>query len=321
LPKTYGFDEYCLWQHTRRPPRYANPGLEVNGKELDYKHGEYGPDVVSDYALDFIGKNKDKPFFLYYPMMLTHSPYQATPESADWDPKRMSEKGGASPEHFADMVNHMDMLVGKVVTRLEELGLRDNTLLLFLGDNGTGQGTKSMMGDQVVMGGKGTLGHRGTHVPLIVNWPGKVASGKVSNDLVDSVDVLPTICEAAGATLPEGLKVDGRTFWPQLRGEAGQPRDSRYCWYGPYDVLVGEFAADQNYKLHADGRFFDLRKDPEEQKSLKVAALDGDAAMAAKKLQGTLDHFKGARPKGMEKPLFVGGKGKGKGKGKKKVEE
>lgn len=311
LPKKFGFDEHCLWQHTRRPPRYANPGLEVNGKEQDYENGEYGPDVVSDYALDFIGRNKEKPFFLYYPMMLVHAPYQATPESADWDPKRKNEKGGASPEHFADMVNHMDMLVGILIARLEAEGVRDNTLVLFLGDNGTGQGTKSMMGDKVVMGGKGTLGHRGTHVPLIVNWPGKVVAGKVSNDLVDSVDLLPTLCEAAGAALPDGLKIDGRSFWSQLKGEKGQPRDWRYCWYGPYDTLVGEFAADQNYKLNANGQFFDLRKDDEEKTPLQVAALEGDAAAAAKKLQGALDQFKNARPKGMEKPLAKkGDKGK-----------
>ncbi|MBY0325475.1 MAG: sulfatase-like hydrolase/transferase, partial [Gemmataceae bacterium] len=75
LPKKFGFDEYCLWQHTRRPPRYANPGLEINGVEKNYSNGEYGPDLVNDYAIDFIKRSKASPFFLYYPMMLTHSPY------------------------------------------------------------------------------------------------------------------------------------------------------------------------------------------------------------------------------------------------------
>jgi len=317
LPRKFGFDEFCLWQHTRRPPRYANPGLEINGREQDYENGEYGPDVVSDYALDFIGKHKDQPFFLYYPMMLVHSPYQATPESPDWDPKRKSEKGGASPEHFADMVAHMDTLVGKVLSRLDELGLRDKTLVIFLGDNGTGRGTKSMMGDKVVMGGKGSLIHTGTHVPLIVNWPGKIAPGKVSTDLVDSVDLLPTLCEAAGAPLPEGLKIDGRSIWPQLRGEKGQPRDWRYCWYGPYEELVGEFAADQHYKLYRDGRLFDLKSDLEETTPLAEAALAGDAGAARKKLQGALDQFTAARPPGMEKKP-AGPQG---GKGRKKREE
>ena len=82
LPKKFGFDEHCLWQHTRRPPRYANPGLEINGVKKDYTKGEYGPDIVSDYALDFIQRKRDAPFFLYYPMMLTHAPYDATPDSA-----------------------------------------------------------------------------------------------------------------------------------------------------------------------------------------------------------------------------------------------
>ena len=90
-PQKFGFDESCLWQHTRRPPRYANPGLEYNGEERDFKNGEYGPDLVNDFALDFIDKHKSKPFFLYYPMLLTHAPYQPTPDSPDWDPKAMGE--------------------------------------------------------------------------------------------------------------------------------------------------------------------------------------------------------------------------------------
>src|SRR5206468_779457 len=75
LPRKFGFDEACLWQHTRRPGRYKDPGLEINGKEKDYTKGEYGPDLVNDYALDFITRNKSRPFCLYYPMMLTHAPF------------------------------------------------------------------------------------------------------------------------------------------------------------------------------------------------------------------------------------------------------
>src|SRR5207249_88187 len=101
LPATFGFDEYCLWQHTRRPPRYANPGLEINGKEMDYKNGAYGPDLVNDYALDYLKRKKDRPFLLYYAMMLTHDPYQPTPDSPDWDPKAMGESKSAK-KYFAD---------------------------------------------------------------------------------------------------------------------------------------------------------------------------------------------------------------------------
>src|SRR6476646_5283671 len=103
-PQHFGFDESYLWQHTRRPPRYANPGLEHNGKELNFTNGEYGPDLVNDFAIDFVKRNKDKPFFLYYPMTLTHDPFQPTPDSPDWDPKAMGEMVNRDPKHFADMV-------------------------------------------------------------------------------------------------------------------------------------------------------------------------------------------------------------------------
>ena len=314
LPKKFGFDEHCLWQHTRRPPRYANAGLEINGVEKDGTNGEYGPDMVNDYALDFIGRKKDAPFFLYYPMMLTHDPYQATPDSADWDPKLTGEKAGRSEKHFADMVTYMDKLIGRLVAKLDELGLRENTLLLFLGDNGTGRGTQSMMGDKTVIGGKGLLNHRGTHVPLIVNQPGVVPAGRVCPDLVDSTDFLPTLCEATSAPLPEGLKLDGRSFWPQLKGEKGTPREWRYCWYAPRDTFEGEFAANHDFKLYRDGRFFDLRTDLEETKPLKPDTLEGAAAAAAKLLQGALDQFKEARPASLPKTSATGGKGKKKRK-------
>jgi len=87
-------DEDCLWQLTRRPERYANPGLEINGKTADYTAGEYGPALVSDYACDFIQRHRDKPFLLYYPMILTHAPYVPTPDSSDWGSKGTGGKGG-----------------------------------------------------------------------------------------------------------------------------------------------------------------------------------------------------------------------------------
>jgi arylsulfatase A len=75
LPRQLGFEEYCLWQHTRRPPRYTNPGLEYQGLEKDFTSGEYGPDLVEEFVEQFIARHAKEPFFLYYPMMLTHGPY------------------------------------------------------------------------------------------------------------------------------------------------------------------------------------------------------------------------------------------------------
>lgn len=305
LPKKFGFDAYCLWQHTRRPPRYANPGLEINGVEKDYTAGEYGPDLVSDFALDFISRRKDGPFFLYYPLMLTHAPYQPTPDSTDWDPKAQGEGVNQRPAHFADMVAYMDKLVGKLVAQLEALGLRDNTLILFLGDNGTGKGTRSMMGDREVSGGKGSTTVAGMHVPLIASWPGQVAAGKTCADLVDTTDFLPTLLEAAGVPVPSDLRLDGRSFLPQLRGRQGQAREWIYAWYSPRqgaDLTVREFAFDQRFKLYRGGPFYDLEKDPAEKQPLAVASLTGVAAVAARRLQGALDQFKDARPAELDRP-------------------
>lgn len=299
LPRTFGFDEYCLWQHTRRPPRYANPGLEINGVQKDYSKGEYGPDLVNDYALDFIARHKSKPFFLYYPMMLTHAPYQPTPDSSDWDPKAQGESVNHSPAHFGDMVTYMDKLIGKLVAKLDEQGLRDNTLLLFVGDNGTDAGTRSMMGDRVVIGKKGSTVNAGMHVPLIANWPGRIAKGTVCGDLVDTTDFLPTICEAAAVKTTDAEQLDGRSFFPQLCGEDGQPRPWIYAWYSPRQggsTKVQEFAFDQRFKLYRTGKFVDLRQDPEEKNPLKVSNLTGDAAKAAQSLQAALEQFQNARP-------------------------
>jgi len=304
LPKKLGFDEYCLWQHTRRPPRYANPGLEINGIEKNYTDGEYGPDLVNDYALDFITRKKDGPFFLYYPMMLTHAPYQPTPDSRDWDPKAQGEQVNMKPEHFGDMVAYMDKLIGKLAARLDSLGIRDNTLLVLVGDNGTGRGTRSMMGDRLVIGGKGTTTDAGMHVPLIVSWPGKITAGGVCSDLVDSTDFVPTILDAAGVVTPSGLKLDGRTFLPQILGAEGQPRDWIYSWYSPRqsaDMTVREFAFSHRYKLYRSGEFFDLSKDADEKQPLTVSSLDGEAAVAAKLLQRALDQFKDARPSDLDR--------------------
>jgi arylsulfatase A len=321
LPKKYGFDEHCLWQHTRRPPRYANAGLEINGVEKDFSRGEYGPDLVNDYAIDFIARHKSSPFFLYYPMMLTHGPYQPTPDSPDWDPKAIGENVNKHEKHFGEMVTYMDKLIGKLVARLDELKLREKTLLLFVGDNGTGAGTRSMMGDKVVIGGKGSTTAAGMHVPLIASWPGTIDNGKVRSDLVDSSDFVPPICAAAGITLPADSKIDGRSFLPQLRGETGTPRSWIYSWYSPRGEQLREFAFNHHYKLYRSGEFFDLASDPAEKNPLAVASLAGPAAKNAKDLQAALDQYKNARPEELPKPDRAEGakqakekKGKRKGK-------
>ena len=223
------------------------------------------------------------------------------------------------------MVNRMDQMVGKVIAKLDELHLRENTLVLFLGDNGTGSGTPTMFQGREVIGGKGSTHLWGTHVPGIANWPGRVVSGKVCNDLIDASDFLPTICEAAEIKAPGDI--DGRSFFPQLMGGKGEPRPWLYSWYNPSGgaSAKAEFAHDAGFKLYSDGRFFDVVKDDREKSPLADDALDATAKEAKAKLQAALDQFKGARPEAfVAQSQPFGGEGKGpakkgkkKGKGKK----
>ena len=302
-PAHFGFDEYCLWQLNRRPGRYKNPGLEINGKQFDYSKNEYGPDIVSHYALDFIARKKDQPFFLYYPMMLTHAPYDATPDSPDYLESKSVRGRNRTQGHFPDMVAYTDKLIGQLVATLESLQLRDNTVLLVLGDNGTGRGTPSKFKGRDVLGGKGTSTAWGTHVPCIGHWPGRFASGRVCPDLIDATDFLPTICEAAGVAVPAELKIDGRSFLPQLRGEKGNPRNALYAWYNPAGGPKAkyEFAHDSQFKLYAGGAFYNVAKDDLEKSPLAEDALDDGARTAKARLQAVLQEHAGPRDESLVK--------------------
>lgn len=313
LPRHFGFDEALLWQHTRRPPRYANPGLELNGKELDFTKGEYGPDLVNTHAREFIARNKDRPFFLYYPMMLTHNPFQPTPESPNWNPRAFGEQVNQSPQHFAHMVAYMDKLVGRLIAELDKQGLREKTLVLFTGDNGTNVNITSRLGERTVRGGKGSTRLTGTHVPLLASWPGTLAGNRVCRDLVDSTDFLPTICEAAGLRVPAGHHVDGQSFFPQLRAEPGKPREWVYCWYARNGGATAqqEFAMNHRFKLYRNGNLFDLSQDHEEQQPLSSTRQPAEAAAARRLLQTALDQFVKARPAGIQSQAGKPGKAKG----------
>jgi arylsulfatase A len=143
-------------------------------------------------------------------------------------------------------------------------------------------------------------------------------TGRVNQDLISSVDVLPTLCEAAGIdNLP---KNDGVSFLPQLLGEPGTPRPWLYHWYSPRQNAnsnVREFAFNHHYKLYRHGDFFDLIADPFEEQALPIDALQGEAAAAAKQLQTVLDQFQDARPAELDRQ-FDKSKPAGEGKKKKK---
>ncbi|MBD3383840.1 sulfatase-like hydrolase/transferase [candidate division KSB1 bacterium] len=304
-PNHFGFDDYCLWQLTPgrtdsegRDTRYPNPKLNVNGSVMDYKNGEYGPDVVSDYACDFIQKNQDTPFLLYYPMILTHCPFAPTPDSEDWNPE---DKGSLSykgdPRYFEDMVRYMDKMVGKLIATLESCGLRENTLIIFTGDNGTDEPIVSILNGRRVAGAKGEMTNAGTRVPLIAGWPGVIPTGTVCRDLVDFSDFFPTLCDAADIPIPENLNIDGRSFLPQVMGKKGKPREWSYCWYSRNGKSANArvFARTRRYKLYQTGEFYDIQEDVPEQKPLKQENLNDHQLKTRAMLNKVIKRYQGMR--------------------------
>jgi len=176
------------------------------------------------------------------------------------------------------MVAYMDKIVGRIISRLGELGLRENTLVLFTGDNGTHKSIKSRMADGIIQGDKGNTTDGGTRVPLIANQPGVIRSGKVCGDLVDFSDFVPTLAEATGVELPGNMKVDGRSFLPQLRGEKGNPREWIFCHYDPK-------LRDKRWKLYDSGDLYDVPADTLEKNPNPTGR---QAAEARKRLQKVL---------------------------------
>ena len=299
-----GFDEFCVWHahHTEdKGSRYKNPIIYENGKYRDDTEGKYGDDVFCDYIIDFIDKKKDddNPFFVYWPMAATHKPHEPTPDSPEWDDfdppsnrnltgktwDEIGEWDNDEPRFYRDMVEYHDKVIGRLLDYLGEQGLSEDTMVIYVGDNGSPHDVCSMVHEHnEICGGKGKTNDRGTHVPLIVSMPGTVPAGAVQADMIESTDFLPTIFEAAGLDFPEGYVIDGRSFYPQLTGNKGNPRDWMFFHFEPMHrmeqmmktELLPEirntstpikirYARDLEWNLYETGELYDLGADIDEE--------------------------------------------------------
>jgi len=264
-PKDWGFDEYCT--DPTASGWFWKDSYEKNGQQVSAP-GSYNPDIIQAFSLDFIRRHKDGPFFLYYPMHLVHGPILRTPDS-----KADATKGA---DFYDDNIAYMDKQVGELVAELEKLGLREKTLVLFSGDNGTALSYPATIGGRMINGKKASMLEGGSRVPLIASWPGVTPAGKVSKDIVNLTDMLATFAELGGAKLPEGFKYDSRSIAPQLRGEKGTPREWAYVQLG-----AKWFVREQGWKMNESGELFDMSDAPFTEKPVAAAA-DADASKAAR---------------------------------------
>ncbi|MEL6105338.1 MAG: sulfatase-like hydrolase/transferase, partial [Planctomycetota bacterium] len=282
-PLRAGFDESYLWQVTtgkqvrdRGGERFWSPPLERNGKfeTVEDNSGKYGPDLLCDFVCDFIERNADSPYFVYYPMVLVHDPFIATPDTIGEAPRTQAANKApkdkqAKKKNFVAMVQYMDKIVGRIVDKVRELDQLENTIVLFTADNGTNVGITSRWNGQDIRGGKGGMTDMGTHVPLIASWKGAAPAGTVSDELIDFTDFYATFADAAGKPLGPEDPIDGRSFLPQLKGKPGTPRDWVLCHYQPYwNKKPGQFARTQHFKLYRDGRFYEVPADLREMNSI-----------------------------------------------------
>ncbi len=296
-PRRLGFDEYCLFGW-HEGARYHNPLIWQNGNKREDTAGQYGPHLYTEFLIDFMERNRAKPFFAFYSMALCHDVTDDLDEPVAYVP------GKDRYLNYREMVASMDQCVGRIVTAVEELGLQRKTLVLFAGDNGTarrsiiraqqtdGESKKwtymrdpvfCNINDQRVPGGKGSLTDSGTRVPLLASWQGTIKPGGTVDDLVDFSDFLPTFAELCGGTIPSGVKLDGISMATRLTGSGPGARQWAYA-----ESKDRFWLRTQQWKLLNTGDFFDVASDPQESNNLAGAALSAEAKTVKQRLEKSL---------------------------------
>lgn len=225
-----GIDEYCVWEPSiqlhpkgsafkglkedeQTLARYWYPSIMKNGQLVNTKPDDFGPDIVTDFLIDFIERNKEKPFLAYYPMILPHGTR---------DGRTTTPLTGITGDHmngtFQENVDYTDVLVGRLIKTLEKHDLLENTLVIFTSDN--------------PMPNKNHATDKGLKVPLIVHCPDIIKVPRNSDELISFADILPTLTDLAGASLPKGYEIDGKSMVPYLRGESQVHREWLFSYVG-----------------------------------------------------------------------------------------
>ena len=288
----HGFNDYAMWTgyESMNPPsaeRYQDAYIHTREGSRTYA-GLFGPDVYTDFLIEFMREHKHEPMLLYFPMALTHPPLIPTPH----EPEAM----GMHERHRA-MVRYMDFLIGRLVQELNALQLRDNTYIFFTTDNGTSRGIEGTMNGRKIMGGKGSLGENGMRAPFIVSAPGQIPEGTINDALVDFTDLFPTLTELANLTIPDSIKLDGQSFTTSLHDPAipGSRDWVLSMGFGPallteegvvpVQSFTDRAVRDDQYKLWFENNqptaLFDLETDPGE--TINLIDSDSPAVQTARK--------------------------------------
>ncbi len=299
-PEKQGFDLNVGGYDHGSPPSYFDPytspdkawNPDIPTLE-DRRPGEYLTDRLTDEAVDFIEARRDQPFFLYMTHFAVHTPLEAPAELVRKYEKKLEDDDSQINPVYAAMIEKTDDSLGKIVAKLDELGLREDTVIVFASDNG---GLQLVTRNVPLREGKGFLYEGGIRTPLIVSWPGRIPGGRVSAEPVTGADIYPTIAALAGPTAEPG-ETDGRSLAPLLFDpDSEQPERSLYWYYphySPQSRQPGAAVRRGRYKLieHYDppaAELYDLEADIGETRDLAKERPELVAELRAD-LQGWID--------------------------------
>ncbi|MBK3519249.1 sulfatase-like hydrolase/transferase [Carboxylicivirga marina] len=280
-----GFDEYCMWTGYEEgipasAERYWDPYIHTKEGSKTYKD-QFGEDVFTDFIIDFMKGNKEDPFMVYYAMCLPHGPLVPTPLEPNVTNKMDKHKA---------MVKYTDYILDRLTNSLEELGLRENTIIIWTTDNGTAGNISGMRNGTKVKGGKTRLTENGINAPFIVNCPGLVPEGVKTTALMDFTDMLPTFADIAKADIPEEYITDGVSIADIIFGQSNQSKKEYIQALGSNPALIKDkrvantftfrdrVLRDEQYKVFVNTSgeiyaLYDLINDPYE----KVNLIDSQA--------------------------------------------
>lgn len=267
LPNARGFDHFYghltgaidYWTHTREG------GIDWQRNGVTVKEEGYSTDLLAAEAVRWIRqRDREKPFFLYLPFNAVHAPYQSPPEFAARYEGILNRKD----RDHAGQITAYDAAVGKILDVLREEKIDGNTVVFWTSDNGGPQGAGN---NAPLRGAKGSTFEGGIRVPAILRWPGKIAAGKTTGQILSLVDVFPTLASAAGVPVRAERPLDGKDFWNTL--EAGQtvPRQDDLFFSIHKEAQAKRAVIHGDWKLVVEGGkrlLFDLAKDPSEKTDL-----------------------------------------------------
>ena len=249
------------------PPTRRAGNLIVRGPEKTVvDEPAYITDVFGDESVDFIRRHADEPFFLYSAFNAPHSPFQVTDEYYD----RFPEVEHELQRIYFGMIAALDDAVGRILDALDEAGIADNTLVVFLSDNGCAGYFPGLCSCEPLSGGKLTYYEGGVRVPYLLRWPVAVAAGTTIDAPVSTLDILPTALAAAGAAAPADLELDGHDLMPLLDASAEATGDGRFVWrnYPTVAVRSGDMKLIKPNQDAPGGFLYDLSTDVREQTDL-----------------------------------------------------